>query len=69
MKKKIISIAVAAATACCACLSPVYAVEEITKNPDFESYTDNSLILSELPNQLFKLKVSEGVTKVKVEVV
>ena len=36
---------------------------------DFESYTDNSLILSELPNQLFKLKVSEGVTNLKVEVI
>lgn len=35
---------------------------------DFESYTDNSLILSELPNQLFKLKVSEGITNLKVEV-
>ena len=35
---------------------------------DYESYTDNSLILSELPNQIFRLKVEEGITELKVEV-
>ena len=38
MKKEIISIAAAAVTACCACFSPVYAVEE-TEYPTDESPT------------------------------